>query len=340
MLNDILDLKGINTIGLVVKDVDRVAEQLWEKFGIGPWTFIEFGPNVVESTYYGEPCSYLLKIAEAKLGPITLELTQPVSGPSPHMDFLKSKGEGMHHLGFMIESPEEIEKMKALGCREISTASGIGKIEDSYTAYFDTVKDIGCMLELSYYPQDGSDIEVYKIYPDPEDDIRENNRKLNITRIDQIAFVVKDADKTAEYFWQKLGLGPWVFSCLGPGLDKRECYGKPCEFSYNIAGGQIGPLMVELIQPLSGETPHTEFLKTRGEGLFNMGVFIEDIAQLEEMKNLGYQEIECGYGIGGEEGFAVFFDTEKDIGAVIGLLHYDGTPSIYKIYPEPDRNFK
>jgi hypothetical protein len=31
------------------------------------------------------------------------------------MDFLKTKGKGMQHLGFMIEDSEDIERMESLG---------------------------------------------------------------------------------------------------------------------------------------------------------------------------------------------------------------------------------
>jgi len=329
-----LDFKEIKSIGFVVRDVDEKVRLFWEKLCIGPWTFIEFGPNIEKSTYYGEPCSFFLKIAETQVGPITLELTQPVSGPSPHMDFLKTKGEGMQNLSFMIDSPEEVEKMKNFGYKEISNASGIGEIKDSYDAYFDTDKDLATTIELSCYPTDGSDIEVYKLYPDPEDDLPTNDQEVIVKKIAQIAIVVKDLDKTVEYYWNKLGIGPWCFSELGPGLDK-ECYGEPCEFSFKIASAKIGSLMLELIQPVSGETPQMKFLKARGEGLYSLGIFIDDIAQLEDMKKLGYKQIVSIFGIGGKDGFAVYFDTEKDIGAVIGLMHIDGLPDYYKFYPEP-----
>ncbi|MGI5891701.1 MAG: VOC family protein [Bacillota bacterium] len=327
-----LNLKEINHVGFVVEDVDKTAEYFWKKFGIGPWAFIEFGPNVEKSTYYGEPCSNLMKIAESQVGPISLELIQPVSGPLPHMDFLKTKGEGMQHLGFMIDSPQEAEKLKNLGYNVICSASGIGDMKDGFAAYFDTDKSLGCVLELGCYPTDGSGVEIYKVYPDPEEKFK---GKFNITKIDQIGFVVGDVDKTVEYFWNELGIGPWSFFELGTGLDKHECYGKPCEFLCKIATAQLGPLMLELIQPVSGATPHMKFLKSRGDGLQYLGIVIYDLEQIEEMKKLGYKEIASAFGIGGKDGYGVYFDTEKDLGTIIELIHFDGPPNFYKIYPDP-----
>jgi len=330
--NSGLKIQSINHIGFVVSDLDKTARLFWEKFGIGPWVFMEFGPNVEKSTYYGQPCTNLLKIAEAQVGPISLELIQPVSGLSPHMDFLKAKGEGMQHLGFMIDSPDEAKKMKDLGYKDICTATGIGEIKDGYAAYFDTDKDLPCVIELGFYPADGSGVELYKIYPDPEEKF---NGKLNTPKIDIIGFVVNDVDKTAEYFWNKFAIGPWAFFELGPGLDKTECYGKHCEFSYKVAAAQLGPIMLEIVQPVSGATPQMEFLKTKGEGLFNLGIIVEEIAKVEEMKKLGYQEIVSAFGVGGKDGFGVYFDTVKDLGATLELFHPVAPPNFYKIYPEP-----
>jgi len=329
-----MKLKEINHIGFVVRDVDKITEQFWKKFGIGPWAFIEFGPNVKNSTYHGEPCCNLMKIAEARVGPISLELIQPVSGLSPHMDFLQTMGEGLQHLGFMIDNPQEAGEMKSLGYSTICSAEGIADIKDSYAAYFDTDKDIACVLELGCYSGDGSEIEVYKIYPDPEADLSDQEPPMIIDNISLIGFVVGDAERSAEYFWKNFGIGPWAFFELGPGLDKTECYGHSCEFSFKIATAQLGALKLELIQPLSGQTPHMEFLQTRGGGLFHLGTVIDSQEQLAMMKKLGYKEITSAYGIGGKEGYGVYYDTMEDLGVILELIHFDAPPAFYKIYPE------
>lgn len=329
-----MKLKEINHIGFIVRDVDKTAEQFWKKFGIGPWTFIEFGPNVKNSTYHGKPCRNLMKIAEARVGPISLELIQPVLGPSPHMDFLQTVGEGLQHLGFMIDNPQEAQEMEILGYSAICSAEGIADIKDSYAAYFDTNKDIACVLELGCYSGDGSEIEVYKIYPEPENEISDNERKMIINNIAQVGFVVGDVERSAEYFWKNFSIGPWAFFELGPGLDKMECYGRPCDFSYKIATAQLGVLKLELIQPVSGNTPHMEFLKNRGDGLHHLGVVVEGTEQLDKMKKLGYKELVSAYGIGGKEGYGVYYDTMEDIGVILELIHFDAPPAFYKIYPE------
>ncbi len=159
---------------------------------------------------------------------------------------------------------------------------------------------------------------------------------FNVQKIDQVGFVVKDLDKTVEYYWKTLGIGPWSFFDLGPG-NKTTYHGKPCEFLVKIACAQVGPLMLELIQPVSGPTPHMDFLKARGEGMQHLGIVIEGMEQVEEMKKLGYEEIAGAYNIGGEDGYGVYFDTEKTLGTTIELIHFSsqGLPAFNKVYPEP-----
>lgn len=167
--NGKLNIKNIDHVGYVVKDLDKAVKYYWEMLGIGPWEFMEFGPNVKKYRYYGQDSSLLLKIAEAKVGDISIELIEPVSGPSPHRDFLEKRGEGMQHLGILVDSYQDVEEMKKLGFKVMIEALDIGNNNDGFGVYIDTEKELGCVLELCLYPADGSDILYYKTYPDPNE---------------------------------------------------------------------------------------------------------------------------------------------------------------------------
>ena len=39
----------------------------------------------------------------------------------------------------------------------------------------------------------------------------------------------------------------------------------------------IGDLQIELIQPLAGESPHKEFLETRGEGIQHIACAVDNV---------------------------------------------------------------
>jgi len=156
-------VQNISQIGLVVKDIDEKAKYFWDKFGIGPWYFMEFGPDVEETTYYGKPAPFKLKLAMAQVGSIQLELIQPVSGDTPHMDFLNSNREGLNHLGIFVDGMEQVEDFKSLGYKMPSSAIGFGEKKDGFGVYFDTEKDCGVLFELIHLPE--GEFSFYKVYP-------------------------------------------------------------------------------------------------------------------------------------------------------------------------------
>lgn len=161
-----LNIRNIDHVGYVVRNVDKTAEYFWEVLGIGPWEFMEFGPNVEVYKYYGKTEEFLLKIAEAKVGPVSIELIEPVSGPSPHRDFLDKRGEGIQHLGIMVDNYEDVQEMIKKGYQPMIEAMGIGDNKDGFGIYLDTENEIGCVLECCVYPADGSGLLYYKTYPE------------------------------------------------------------------------------------------------------------------------------------------------------------------------------
>jgi len=101
-------VKGINQIAIVVKDVQKVAENYWNILGIGPWDIYAWeAPLVYNRTYHGKPSWAREKIALAQVGAVQLELCQPIDGDSVYQDFLMEHGEGLHHLNFLVDDVDE-----------------------------------------------------------------------------------------------------------------------------------------------------------------------------------------------------------------------------------------
>lgn len=164
-----IKVESIFQIGMVFENIDEKAKYFWEKLGIGPWYFMEFGPNAETTSCYGEPSSFLLNIALAQVGPVQLELIQPVSGKSPHMDFLKSGREGLHHLGILVDDMEQVESFKKLGYKVPADALGFGETKDGFGVYLDMQKESGILLELIHFPKADMSSSFYKVYPDPSE---------------------------------------------------------------------------------------------------------------------------------------------------------------------------
>lgn len=161
-----LALHAINQIGIVVNDVDKTMETYWKQFGIGPWRIYHLGPGMKDMTYYGEPCSFSLKVAVARIGTLSIELLQPLSGPTPLKDFLEKHGEGMQHVGIVVDNLDEAtEKMKHQGYRVIMSARGLGTKGDGGSAYFNTDQDLGTLVEFIEMPKEMQPPQT--VYPNP-----------------------------------------------------------------------------------------------------------------------------------------------------------------------------
>ena len=89
-----------------------------------------------------------------------------------------------------------------------------------------------------------------------------------------------------------------------------------------LALAQLQTVMVELIQPLSGDSIYFEHLDRKGPGLHHVGVFVPSFdAALEEAAQRGYTVLQMGRGYGrwGDGGFA-YLDTEDALGMILELI--------------------
>lgn len=98
----------LTQVGVVVKDVEKVIERLGE-LGIGPFTGGAL-PKEREEYFRGKRMYADFDIRSARLGNVQLELIQPLSGDSPHKEFLETKGEGIQHVMCMVDNLKETVK--------------------------------------------------------------------------------------------------------------------------------------------------------------------------------------------------------------------------------------
>ena len=93
---------------------------------------------------------YDLTIKSARIGPVELQLIQPGKGESLYKDYLEKKGEGVYHLGFVVEDIDGSEaEVKSLGLGVISS----GRRENgSGFSYLDTADKAGVTLLIRQSP--------------------------------------------------------------------------------------------------------------------------------------------------------------------------------------------
>jgi 4-hydroxyphenylpyruvate dioxygenase-like putative hemolysin len=90
------------------------------------------------------------KVNATMVGEIELELCQPVSGESPHQEFLDSKGEGIQHVMFAVDDLEkEIDRLTKQGATVLLKAV----FDKGGLAYLD-LDASGFIVELIQIPKE------------------------------------------------------------------------------------------------------------------------------------------------------------------------------------------
>ena len=140
-------------MGVIVRDMDKAIEH-YSSLGIGPFESLrKLLP--IERKVLGKPIdpdNFRLKVRVTQMGPVQLELIQPVAGESLWKEFLETKGEGINHLGFFVDDIDKEEaKLVEKGFKVLYSSrfqSGGG------ATYFDTGKVGGVILELIQWPSE------------------------------------------------------------------------------------------------------------------------------------------------------------------------------------------
>ena len=140
----VLKPSGFCQVGVVVKSIDETIEYYEKVFGFGPFQVIQV--DFSDATYYGQTAGYRGKRAFFYLGPIQIELIELIDGKTIHEDFLKEKGEGLHHIAFEVDNLEESKRNANKAGLEI-TQSFI-RPDGTGFAYLDADKTGGVIFEL------------------------------------------------------------------------------------------------------------------------------------------------------------------------------------------------
>jgi hypothetical protein len=142
LLNDIVH------VCIVVRNVEKTAMNLVEKYGIGPFEIRQKTYPKSNASLRDEPVEYTLKFGYSKVGSIILELVETIKGKTIYNEFLEIHGEGIHHIGFPTPLPFEIElkKWKEQGIKALQ----VSKLDDPEEgwAYMDTQSDVGFIMEI------------------------------------------------------------------------------------------------------------------------------------------------------------------------------------------------
>ncbi|BAI81386.1 methylmalonyl-CoA epimerase [Deferribacter desulfuricans SSM1] len=127
-------LKKIDHIGIAVKNIDE-ALSLYKTLGITPYHFEE-----VESQK--------VKTAFIKVGESNIELLEPTSPDSPIAKFIEKKGEGIHHIAYLVDDVKScLENLKEKGFKLIDEEPKAGA-HGKLIAFVHPKSTNGVLMEL------------------------------------------------------------------------------------------------------------------------------------------------------------------------------------------------
>ena len=255
-------------IGVVVKDLDKTIKRL-EDYGFGPFNPAK-PPEGAEGLYYrGKPFTSDFRGLVVNLGDVGLEVIEPNSKPNPWEDFLETRGEGFHHIGFKVDDVEqEVNRLTALGAEVILT----GKVNGKLAAAYVDLKVANLVFELMSYQGSERNAPANKTYSKPW----------------AMLVLVKDIDQAAERL-KNLGIvEPKVHAGPPEGADGLFFNNKPFESKLNVRIFRVGNMMVELLQPDDKPNPWTGFLNRKGEGIHHVDFYVDQVEkEVNRLKDQG-----------------------------------------------------
>jgi methylmalonyl-CoA/ethylmalonyl-CoA epimerase len=127
------------------------------------------------------------------------------------------------------------------------------------------------------------------------------SKQLNLPDLNQVGFVVLDMEQALALYEPLFG----PFSRMDPGPMTYDYRGAQEECTMRLAFGSSGDVEIELIEWVSGECPHKEFLDAGREGMHHLRFIVDDLdTQVREAQSVGYEAI---WGKRYGEGLAVAY---------------------------------
>ncbi len=128
-------MKNIDHIGIAVKDLEASKKLFSNLMGVMP-----FHEETIESQG--------LKVAFIQLGETKIELIASEKEHTSISRFIEKKGEGQHHIAFMVEDIEkEMSRMKQKGFRPLSDKPYKGAL-NKLVCFFHPKTTNGVLVEL------------------------------------------------------------------------------------------------------------------------------------------------------------------------------------------------
>lgn len=240
------------SIAVAVRDLEPVLDLYTEGLGLGPFETreVEAPTAAYHEKHARRPAPSRWRVASAPLGPCEMELIEVLSGRPPHAEFLDIEGEGMNHLN--------LDKGNAEGYLDTLSKLYWRGIEPFWGLPFGSF----CYVESESIG--GVTVEVM-VGSGHAGKIGHNH----------LGLVVEDTKRTTDFYAENFGLGP--FRTGEYPMPRGFFREKRIETSFRASFCDLGETRLLLYQVLEGDTPTSDQLAAKGEGMHHLCLNVEDL---------------------------------------------------------------
>lgn len=147
MEKGILGTKIVTQIGFVVNDIEKTSQAFADFLGVEKpqWSLTDT-IDKTRGEFNGQPCPARAKLAFFHVGEtLDIELIEPDETPSVWRNVLNEKGEGVHHIAFVVNGmKEKILALEGNGMKLLQR----GEYTGGRYAYIDCVDQLKTIVEL------------------------------------------------------------------------------------------------------------------------------------------------------------------------------------------------
>jgi methylmalonyl-CoA/ethylmalonyl-CoA epimerase len=147
--------------------------------------------------------------------------------------------------------------------------------------------------------------------------VEPQNQIMEPNSLCQIGIVVKSVDETVKYFKEEFGFGPFEIKYVD--YSDATYMGKKSGYRGKRGFFHLGPIEIELVELIDGQTIHEDFMKQHGEGLHHIGFEVRDLAAATQNAEKAGFKITQGFSRQDGSGFA-YLDSDKTGGVIMELI--------------------
>ena len=157
---------------------------------------------------------------------------------------------------------------------------------------------------------------------------------LDLGKIAQVGFVVRNLTESIKTYQEIIGIGPFTTVDLRP----AKCFVKDRQpnFHLKIGFAQLTTeLSLELVEAVSGEPYHKDFLEKHGEGVQHLGFLTDEYDMvLKRADKLGIEVLMSGEAHVPGVGYmrAAYLDTSALIGVLVEIIEIKSGETQGEVY--------